>query len=815
MRRLAIAAVAVAVAASIAPLPNRSTAQAGGLRAGVGIGDITPPVGTPMFAYSSREVLVGGVQPFVDQTSFDTNFYAKTFVASKGVSTRVRARALVLDHDGVKLALVALDLGGMPYELHQAVVARIRDTGITRDRLLLSVTHSHGSVGPIWPATHSGYAILGGDAYDPRVFGHVVDGIVQAIRQADTSLEPARVGTAQVDVYDATNNRAVEAHRLNPDEPHGEREDDKPHSLASTMTVVRADTIAGRPLGLWTAFAIHGTAFGDEMLHFTGDNQAVAERVVESEIRRRAGLTDDDLVVHALANGAEGDLSPRGTPAFLGEVPLAVPPESTEETEAAVWVSGDFADAEMAGRRVGRAALLAWEIAGRDMRDDVALDARFTLYSMVAPSVNGEPVGLTTVLGCGGVMCDDGVALPVDVPGQGRKVPLAVGPPGVLAPVFAPLQAMRIGDLAIAALPFETTKQMGARITAAVGEAAAPLGVTSVALAGLANGYLSYMATPEEYEAYHYEASFTLFGRQQGPHVQAGLQALTDALVAGTPAPAGLPELPSTAIVIPDLPLLPEPDPTRVLAQPAATPRMGQSRFVWQGGDPAVDDPHVVVERQEPGGIWVPVTTDDGFEDLVSFRHPDGLTGNEWTHTWEPDVCAPLGPHRILVRGATAGGPYEVSSAEFPVVASPAPTAGALTVEGDVAWFRATYPEPGDVTPLRLRPRLASGGGGTVNVGDGLQVAARWVAERLRYEAPIPAAATPAASTTAPALDAPTFGDGCGNGVAVYPASVSDPTGGDGRPLPATGGAHAMAALLLVAAGLVTGRTARRRCRRS
>ena len=64
----------------------------------------------------------------------DTHSYAKSFVPSKGIHTRVQARALVLERDGVKYALVQADLGGVPYALTQEVAKRIAATGITADR---------------------------------------------------------------------------------------------------------------------------------------------------------------------------------------------------------------------------------------------------------------------------------------------------------------------------------------------------------------------------------------------------------------------------------------------------------------------------------------------------------------------------------------------------------------------------------------------------------------------------------------------------------------------------------------------------------
>ena len=54
-----------------------------------------------------------------------------------------------------------------------------------------------------------------------------------------------------------------------------------------------------------------------------------------------------------------------------------------------------------------------------------------------------------------------------------------------------------------------------------------------VALAGLTNGYMSYAATPEEYDACHYEGSFTLFGRRQGPRLMVAAAPRWASLLAG------------------------------------------------------------------------------------------------------------------------------------------------------------------------------------------------------------------------------------------------------------------------------------------
>lgn len=754
--RLALSLLVVASAAAL-PLAgaDAAPAPAAPLRAGVGVGDITPPVGTPQFAYTAREAAASGVAPFVSQADFDTNLYAKTFIKTVGVHTRVRSRALVLESGGRKVAMVALDLGGFPYDLHQEVARRIAATGIGRDQLLMSATHSHGSVGPIWPPGSPGYAVLGGDAFDPRVYNLVAAGIAASIFQANGSLTNATAGVASVDTFDATNNRATEAFALNADITNAA---DKRQNLSPTATVLRVDTTAGKPLGIWSNFSIHGTSFGDRMLHFTGDNMAVSERLVEEGIRLRAGalLRPDDVVVNAQSNGPEGDISPRGDSPRVGDVPGAVP----TGIESIDYSSGSYAGAEQAGKRVARALLAAWELAGSALRRDIAIDSRFTQLSLVDPNFT-EPVGPDPVLGCGGVVCPDGTStLPLDPPGQGAKLGLARGP---LNPINAPMQVLRIGDLVVTTAPFEITKQMGQRITDAVRAAVTPtLPGDHVVLAGLANGYLSYTSTPEEYEAYAYEGSFTLWGRQQGPFLQRSLVSLAQALAAGGPAPAGV-EPPTTAFTSPNTPpVAPEGGLIgAVRVQPVAVQRFQQARTTWVGGDPAADLPVVRVQRLD-GAEWVTHTTDDSYEDQVSYARIEADSSHEWTEVWEPSVCTPTGSYRFSVQGMSAkNGAYSLTSQPFALTGAAAPTPGAVRLVDGQARVKTLYAAPAGET-LRVRPRLGFGGGLTMRIvsPSGEARLAEATFEPSTYDYLVSGIAAGDTVTVVPG----SIGDGCGNG---------------------------------------------------
>src|SRR3954453_15808505 len=166
--------------------PAANAEQMSGLEAGAGAADITGRVGTPMFAYTARSYIFSPDPAKLQQHAMqmvadpDTGLYAKTFEPSVGIHTRLLARAIVLRQGGQKYALAQADLGGLPYAPVQEVAGRIKSTGIDAQHILLWATHSHSSVGAIWPADNNGYAFVGGDAFDPRVFDSTPAGIAEA-----------------------------------------------------------------------------------------------------------------------------------------------------------------------------------------------------------------------------------------------------------------------------------------------------------------------------------------------------------------------------------------------------------------------------------------------------------------------------------------------------------------------------------------------------------------------------------------------------------------------------------------------------------
>ena len=723
------------------------------LRAGAASADITAPVGTPMFAYTARSGVANpentpelALQVVADP---DKNLYAKSFVASRGIHTRVRARAIVLHTSRGKFALVQADLGGVPYALTQEVGRRIRATGIGGDRLLLSATHTHSSSGPIWPADSTGYAALGGDAFDPRIFDLTAQGIAEAIVRANDRLEPARAGIGVAPVTDASSNRNFDPFRRNADVPKDEA-GARAVAIDPDLTVLRVDSRDGHPLGVWSNFAVHQTSFGDGNLLFSGDNAAFAERIAEERIAAAAPVPPrhDRPVANVWTNASEGDISPSRSPRRI----------DGEDTE---YAKGPYAAANVPGARMADGIVRAWQAAGERMSPTLELDARRGFLDFDGTPADGEPVGPVPVLGAGGITAPNGFCAPIENmagPGQGFKFPGLAG--RGLVPSTAPVSVWRIGSLGVAGFPTEITKQMGLRIRNAIARRSGGA-FERTAIAGLSNSYASYASTPEEYDACHYEGSFTLFGRRQGPRYQAFAESLTDALVSGRPASVGAAE-PQTAAVGVGQVVKPRvtPDAGQVLEQPvAAVSRRGLVKFRWRGGDAAYDAPRggtfVTVEHRS-GDEWRPVATDDGFQDITERTREDG----SWTETFQPDDCDPTGTYRFRVRGRADKGagprPYETISRTFevrPATLAPQPA----RVSGSVALVRAVYPDPGENTLMAL-PRLASTGGAVLEVtrpdGSRRRVVAGADPARFGYVASVPAGSTVRVLSVT---------DGCGN----------------------------------------------------
>lgn len=280
--------------------------------------------------------------------------------------------------------------------------------------------------------------------------------------------------------------------------------------------------------------------------------------------------------------------------------------------------------------------------------------------------------------------------------------------------------------------------------------AEAELGFEQAMIVGYAQDHEGYLTVPEDWLVGGYEPDITVWGPLEAEHVMEDVLTYAEQLTTelrepmdplGQYAMTPYAETPLPTRVIdptPDagerLPVAPaylwtpfvpayDPDDAGAIRRPAdeemvipaQLPRVqGVVQLAWEGGDPIVDSPHVVLERQD-GGSWVPVTTpagrviDEGRHDVLLAHTPDPLYPAEdlQTHAWWAGWQAvshvadraglPLGRYRLHVTGSrwVSGdqwpyetAPYEVISEEFEVVPAQ------ITVAYDGATLTASLAAP-------------------------------------------------------------------------------------------------------------------------
>jgi hypothetical protein len=237
-------AVLVALVAS-------GAAAAEGFRAGAAAVDITPPTGHAMWGYGDRHD-----------------------AACVGVLDPLRARALVLESGGERIALVGMDLGRCP---PRASVAHIRErvqksAGIGHFFLVASHTH-HGPVLELddWPAPKSSYV------------HELEDKLAGVLTEAAGRLQPARLGVAAREVPFSRNR-------------HSRRED---RPVDRQLLVLRVEDAAGKPIAHAVNFAAHPTMLPRGLLQFSADYPGALVALVEKETAAPC----------LFLQGAAGDLS--------------------------------------------------------------------------------------------------------------------------------------------------------------------------------------------------------------------------------------------------------------------------------------------------------------------------------------------------------------------------------------------------------------------------------------------------------------------------------------------------------------------------
>ncbi|MEA2273038.1 MAG: neutral ceramidase, partial [Solirubrobacteraceae bacterium] len=575
--------------------------------------------------------------------------------------------------------------------------------------VLVSATHTHAS--PTGFMNFSAYnSVLptkeqptGGNVSDtnaePKLYSFMVRRLALALKRAEDDLAPGVVGWGNTQLLGVTQNRSLEAHLADfgIKEAYGTGSvGQDPLGYADTIDpnvdVLRVDKLVrGRhvPVGMWSDFANHGTTNPFTWSYYNADHQGTAERVAEAAVRRLGHVPRHQEVVNAFSNGDEGDMT------------------------SGLYKRGP-AVAEYAGRSEASAMVNAWKIARRAMTRRPVLDWRWTRMCFCGQQTREGPVDTTPVIGMGaGGGSEEGRTVFTDATGinyEGRFLPIPVGPQGVKVPTLreqgsvpaaVPVGALRIADRMIATVPAEMTVGMGKRVKASVLAASQSAGIHQVVVSGLAGEYLSYLATPEEYDRQHYEGGFTLYGRTSSLLVQDTVDDLARRLASGQPSPAPYAFDPTNGTLPNAASYAAGPDTATSLRQPAGVARLERARFSWHGGADGIDRPldtaFVTVSRQVRGR-WKRYADDLGLTIAWSVS-----TDGTYVAQWEVPLSAPTGTYRFSV----SANRYQLDSDSFHVDVSRALT---LTPVSERRAVTIDYPAAAPDRDFTYRPASARGG---------------------------------------------------------------------------------------------------------
>lgn len=420
------------------------------LRAGAAASDITPkefPLNMP-----------GGFSPNPAQSAHDP----------------LNARALVLDDGKTSLVMAVVDnLGAGPDILGEAKAIASEKTGIPVNRMLVSSTHSH-SAAPL--SNREGPPQL--VAYR-KVF---VDGLADAIIRAHGALRPATVGAAADPLPEEVFNRRwylkpgkmplnpfgkLDQVKMNPgtspdviDHPAGPTDPD--------ITVISVQDAKRKPIALFANYSLHYVG-GCPEAQISADYFGEFARVMPSRVR------GDENFVAVMSNGTSGDIN---------NIPFGVVRPPREPFEQIRLVAAKAADTAwrarqkiQAYRNDARLGMLQREITLKFRRptEEQVADARAVVAIKDKEAIEKMPRLAQNY--------------------ARNTIGAAERTEDTLTII---VQAIRIGDLAVCGIPFETFVETGLDL-----KKRSPFPQTMVI--GLANGRHGYLPTPEQHKLGGYE----------------------------------------------------------------------------------------------------------------------------------------------------------------------------------------------------------------------------------------------------------------------------------------------------------------------
>ncbi|QDU08327.1 hypothetical protein [Gimesia aquarii] len=410
-------------------------------KAGAATSNITPPLG---------EYVVGGFKPFPAQNVHD----------------ELHARCIVLDNGETKIAFVICDSLGVKAEVFDNARKLIKEeTELPPENILMAATHTHSATRASSPKYH------------PFLSRRIAD----CVRRALENRVPAKVGWGGIDEPSEVFNRrwfttnpefcknpfgGIDTVRMNP--PRGNAALVKPAGpIDPEISFISVQTLDGRPLALLANYSLHYVG-GVKKGEISADYFGIFSETIGSLIGAEPGHPP---FVGMLSNGTSGDIN---------NINFRNPGQRMKPYEKMTQV------AELTAKRVAEAyqdvkyktwvplGAASQELTLTVRKPDAAMQAYFKKVT----------------------------AQPEDAPKHHRyernyasRVQNLLDGPDEITIM---LQVLRIGDLCVAAIPFETFCEIGLEL-----KEKTPF--DDAFTIELANGSNGYLPTPAQHKLGGYE----------------------------------------------------------------------------------------------------------------------------------------------------------------------------------------------------------------------------------------------------------------------------------------------------------------------
>lgn len=425
------------------------------LRAGAATSNITPEIGG---------LIVGGFSPF----------------PSTHIHDELHARCLVLDDGRRRVAIVVCDLLGAARQMFDEAARLVeKDTGIPREALLMSCTH-----------THSASSALSDNRYDTVSTGlsdyqrFVARRIADGVRRAVNLLRPAEIGFASASVPGQVfNRRWIMKEGTTPPNPFGGIDAVKMnpgHSPNLVKPAGRTDpevsllALREKGGGPWIS------VLANYSLHYVGDVGAaeVSADYFGVFCERLGGLLgaerQETPFVALLSNGTSGDVN------------------NNDYSRPPAPRGPKYSKIRAVAEEVAQAAATALKEAR--FSPEAVLDARLTDLPVKQRRPTAEQVAWAEQTLAAPVALGKGSAGILPRAYAERFLKLKDAQPEITIPV----QALRIGPAAITGIPCETFAETGLDL-----KARSPFKPTWTH--SIAGGYFGYLPTPQQHELGGYE----------------------------------------------------------------------------------------------------------------------------------------------------------------------------------------------------------------------------------------------------------------------------------------------------------------------